>query len=381
MLQIYLEVPRARVTRILSSIKEAAGDIPAASDLLQDLQVETFASMERREKLEFILEQMRLLRLRENWEMMGIVSKKVNTKWLDEKENEDLKFKFYGLMIEWSVQLHKYLEAAQYYRAVYNTPSIKDASESEGKWQPVLRNMIFFIVLAPYDNDQSDMLHRTLQDNEDRLSTHLTEVYNLAKCFTTPELTRWPRIESLYGDLLRQTRIFGPNGVQGVHGDIEQEIKNGEGDKRYAELHKRVVEHNIRTVAKYYTRISMARLAQLLDLDNAQTEESLCKMVVDKTVYAKVDRPAGVVDFRERNKSTYKILNEWSKDVGKLMVSLLLVGFCPPVLTSSARHWSNQRVILSEKSMLLHKLQSRKLQLSSHKIWQGSVQKRRISRS
>lgn len=314
-------MPRARVTRILSSIKEAAGDIPAASDLLQDLQVETFASMERREKLDFILEQMRLLRVRENWEMMGIVSKKVNTKWLDEKENEDLKFKFYGLMIQWSVHLHKYLEAAQYYRAVYNTPSIKEAAEADDKWQPVLRNMIFFIILAPYDNEQSDMLHRTLQDDEDRLSTQLTEIYNLAKCFTTPELTRWPRIESLYGELLRQTRIFGPNGVQGVKGDIEQEITDGEGEKRYAELHKRVVEHNIRTVAKYYTRISTARLAQLLDLDKAATEDSLCKMVVEKTVYAKIDRPAGIVDFRERNKSTYKILNEWSRDVGKLMVS------------------------------------------------------------
>lgn len=314
--------------------------------------------MERREKLEFIIEQMRLLRLRENWEMLGIVCKKVNTKWLEETANEDLKFKYYGLMIQYSLHLSKYLEAAQHYRAVYNTPSIKDANESEGKWQPVLRNMIFFIVLAKYDNEQSDMLHRILKDDEDRLSTQLTEVYNLAKCFTTPELTRWPRIESLYGNLLRQTRIFGPNGVEGVHGDIEQEIKNGEGDKRYAELHKRVVEHNIRTVAKYYTRISMARLAQLLDLGQQETEDSLCSMVVAKTVYAKIDRPTGIVDFRERNKSTYKILNEWSKDVGKLMVrigsslsgsSQRLPHDCSFVLTllvlQFVRPWWKQQVI------------------------------------
>ncbi len=32
-----------------------------ASDLLSDLQVETYSSMERREKTEFLLEQMRLL--------------------------------------------------------------------------------------------------------------------------------------------------------------------------------------------------------------------------------------------------------------------------------------------------------------------------------
>lgn len=56
----------------------------------------------------------------------------------------------------------------------------------------------------------------------------------------------------------------------------------------------RVVEHNIRVMAKYYTRIKIARVAQLLDLSPAETEEFLSNMVVSKTVLAKTDRPAGV---------------------------------------------------------------------------------------
>jgi 26S proteasome regulatory subunit N5 len=86
--QIYLEVPRARVTRMLSKIKEDKGDEAAASELLQDLQVETFGSMERREKTDFILEQMRLLRLRKDWDRFGITAKKINTKWFSDKESE-----------------------------------------------------------------------------------------------------------------------------------------------------------------------------------------------------------------------------------------------------------------------------------------------------
>lgn len=313
--KIYLEVPRARVTRLLATIKETGGDITAASDLLQDLQVETFASMERREKLEFILEQMRLLRAKENWDMLQIVSKKINTKWLEEESNEDLKFKFYGLMILYALQMDKYLDVAKHYRSLFATPSIKD---SDDKWQAILRNIIFFIVLAPYDNEQNDLLHRILKDDDDKLQ-QLPDCLSLAKCFTTPELTRWPRIESLYGPGLRQTRVFGANGSAGVDGDIEQEITAGQGEKRFEELHKRVVEHNIRTIAKYYTRVGLKRLSQLLDLDAAETEQSLAKMVVAKQVYAKIDRPAGIVDFREVNKGTYKVLNEWSNDVGKLM--------------------------------------------------------------
>lgn len=87
-LQIYLEVPRARVTRMLAAIKEGSGDITAASDLLQDLQVETFGSMDRREKVDFILEQMRMLKLQRDWEKLAIVAKRINLKWLADKEHE-----------------------------------------------------------------------------------------------------------------------------------------------------------------------------------------------------------------------------------------------------------------------------------------------------
>lgn len=55
---------------------------------MQELQVETFGSMERREKMDFILEQMRLLRIQQDWEKLAIVSKKINNKWLAEPENE-----------------------------------------------------------------------------------------------------------------------------------------------------------------------------------------------------------------------------------------------------------------------------------------------------
>lgn len=38
------------------------------------------------------------------------------------------------------------------------------------------------------------------------------------------------------------------------------------GPKRLADLKLRVIEHNVLVVTKYYTRITTARLAELLDL-------------------------------------------------------------------------------------------------------------------
>ena len=71
---------------MLSQILEREGKIPEAADTLGDLAVETFGSMERREKHEIILEQMRLYMLREDWSRMAIVGRKINTKFFDDEK-------------------------------------------------------------------------------------------------------------------------------------------------------------------------------------------------------------------------------------------------------------------------------------------------------
>lgn len=98
-----------------SLITGAAPDTPSAkdslqtaSDLLSDLQVETYSSMERREKTEFILEQMRLLvavaRSKDaeqdqkgkdslvggegEWVKVRVGGRKINEDFLKEKDNE-----------------------------------------------------------------------------------------------------------------------------------------------------------------------------------------------------------------------------------------------------------------------------------------------------
>ena len=49
--KIYVEVERARLTHKLSVMKEEEGDINEAANILQELQVETFGSMEKKEKV------------------------------------------------------------------------------------------------------------------------------------------------------------------------------------------------------------------------------------------------------------------------------------------------------------------------------------------
>ncbi|WWD18441.1 hypothetical protein CI109_102893 [Kwoniella shandongensis] len=349
--KIYLELPRARLTVMLAAYHEALAEkapkeastskapAPAASstsnekakpkpepvtakdhldtaaDLMSDLQVETYSSMDKREKTEFILEQMRLESLRGNWVRVRVGSRKINRVYLKEKDTQDIKLRYYDLMVQLALQDDEYLEACSAYQEVWDTEEIKKDAAKELN---VLENIMIYVVLAPYNNEQSDMLHKLYADPAlQKAPLH----FDLVKCFVTKELMRWSGIESLYGPTLRQSPIFAPGSTLGKKTGVKADEKKTEesaGDARWEELHKRVIEHNIRVIASYYSRITLQRLTELLDLPPLTTERTLCKLVTDKTVYARIDRPKGIVNFKQA-KGINEILNSWSGDVSKML--------------------------------------------------------------
>jgi len=75
---------------------------------------------------------------------------------------------------------------------------------------------------------------------------------------------------------------------------------------------------NIRVVAKYYDRITLVRLTELLDLPPLTTERTLCKLVTDKIIYARIDRSSGIVTFKPKS-NTADILNNWTADIDKML--------------------------------------------------------------
>lgn len=78
------------------------------------------------------------------------------------------------------------------------------------------------------------------------------------------------------------------------------------------------LQHNIRVVAKTYSRITFARLAVLLGLDAPTTEAALAELVSDKSLYAKIDRPGGVVVF-SRPRPAADVLRDWAGDIDDVL--------------------------------------------------------------
>ena len=55
--KIFVEVEKARLTRALAKIKEEAGKVEEAAEIMQEVAVETYGALSKHEKLFFIEEQ------------------------------------------------------------------------------------------------------------------------------------------------------------------------------------------------------------------------------------------------------------------------------------------------------------------------------------
>ncbi|KAB2019033.1 hypothetical protein ES319_D08G271200v1 [Gossypium barbadense] len=318
--KIYVEIERARLIRRLAKIKEEQGLIAEAADLMQEVAVETFGAMAKTEKIAFILEQVRLCLDRQDYVRAQILSRKISPRVFEvdtskekkkPKEGDnvveeppadipsllELKRIYYELMIRYYFHNNDYLEICRCYKAIYEIPSIR---EDPSQWILVLRKICWYLILAPHDPMQSSLLNCTL---EDKNLSEIPKFKLLLKQLVTMEVIQWTSLWNLYKDEFENEKNM-------LGGSL--------GDKAAEDLRMRIIEHNILVVSKYYSRITLKRLAELLCLTIQEAEKHLSEMVVSKALVAKIDRPMGIVCFQVA-KDSNEILNSWASNLEKLL--------------------------------------------------------------
>ena len=62
-------------------------------------------------------------------------------------------------------------------------------------------------------------------------------------------------------------------------------------------MQKRIIEHNLRVINKFYQSIRLDRLAQLLQLSVDEAELYVSELVNQGMIVAKINRPQGLVKF------------------------------------------------------------------------------------
>eukprot|EP00918_Siedleckia_nematoides_P038671 GHVU01084111.1.p1 GENE.GHVU01084111.1~~GHVU01084111.1.p1 ORF type:complete len:277 (-),score=74.52 GHVU01084111.1:112-942(-) len=254
--------------------------------------------MDKVEKAKYVLDQMRIVLLNNDYVRCHILSKKLNQKVLEEDEFQEIKVQYFKYLNEYFLHTKSHIDVSKGYLATYRTPCVQN---DPAAWKDALMNYVLYLVLSPIDNERKDMLYRVMEFEKKKLS-QIPDLYNLVEACLTAAVTPWP---SALFEALKDAPPF-----------LESPFPGGE--ERWQLLRKRVVEHNIQVVSSYYSRVSMTRLREILGLDAAEAEKIVCELVSAKLLFAKIDRPTGVVRFGSK-KETSDVLNKWSMGLAKAL--------------------------------------------------------------
>lgn len=208
-------------------------------------------------------------------------------------------------MVRYYIHEKDILEAAKSYQTIYDTINKCDDEELKAKLDAnneirnnSFRNFVLYLLISGYNPEKVDLLNvveamypRELEQNE------LLAKY--VRKFLTYELV--PLQED---EIKQQMSAFEPFQEHTMH------YKN-----HMIELIRQLVQHNLRVIEKYYSRISLARMSQLVGVSIERTENELGDMVVNGRISAKINRLAGIVTISKRKQFTNERLNSWNADL------------------------------------------------------------------
>lgn len=308
--KIFVEVERAVVSKMLSEIYlDKLDDLDKAIEILCDLQVETYSLMAFDTKIEYILDQVKLNLQKKDYNQAKILSRKILLKTLKNFEKAELyKTTYLKYLIEISVFEKDYISIVKNLLLLIEIPLVE---ENKSEFHEYLVSIIYYIILSPFDNYQLDLINK-IKTNPIFSKNVDAKIFKLLEIFTTNELIHWSNIESLYrNDYFNKSAIFQGN------------------EANYENLQKRCVEHNLRVINKYYQYIKLDRLSYLLQLTNQQLETYVSELVNKGMIFAKINRPQGIIKFEKQNNNSENIndlLNDWCYDVDKLLEEIDSIG-------------------------------------------------------
>lgn len=165
---------------------------------------------------------MRLCLAKQDLVRTQIIAKKISIKFFDDAEQQDLKIKYYGLMIRLD-QDQSFIKTSRHYQAVVGSEIISTTPERR---QKMMTNAVLYSILAPYDNEQQDMMHHLSQN---KLLEEIPLYKELLRLFMCKELINFEPLNNVYGKELLNCDVFN------------QETAHGK--KCWTELKNRVIEH------------------------------------------------------------------------------------------------------------------------------------------
>lgn len=232
--KIFVEVERSRLVSIQAEIKEhIEKDVDGAALLLQEVQVETFSSMDKLEKARFILNQMRLMLLRKDYVRVQIASRKISDKFLEDDDMQEIKLEYLHYMVQYYLfgegifndggaksdskkkgekvkgmennnieGLGNFYEVTRCYQKMFDTKIVKEREESEKEkskncgiplpsWKEVLSNWLLYLSLTKHNEQTTTLAETTLKLSRKQLET-FPSLSGLVRSLGEQKIMTWP---------------------------------------------------------------------------------------------------------------------------------------------------------------------------------------------
>ena len=161
--KLFVEAEFAKVTRIFCEMMEEDGKLQEGADAILEVQVETYGSLSKEQKLDYILYQLRIVLDLKDFVRTQIILKKVQQRTLDTKGLEKLRVRFYELSVRFWIHNKDTLQVAKCFQSIYDTIHADEKQElgfNPIKKEEAFKNFITFLFISSYTNETQDLLNR-----------------------------------------------------------------------------------------------------------------------------------------------------------------------------------------------------------------------------
>lgn len=187
--KLFLEKEYANCTRMLCEMHEEDGRVDEATKIIQEIQIETYGSLINREKVDFILYQMKLVLMRQDFVRLQIMSRKISKKAIAEVGLESQKIEYFNFMTKYFIHEKIILDVAKSFHTIFETFAKNEAAldPTGANKNLAFQNFAFFLMLAPYSNEKVDLMNIVEKNNARELDQNEI-IAKFLKKFLTFEL-------------------------------------------------------------------------------------------------------------------------------------------------------------------------------------------------
>lgn len=288
--KIYLEEERVLVTDAIKQIYLEEGKAGEAAEALYNVHVETFSSLATADILKYQLEQMRLAIKTKDWHKATILSKRVSQRNLDEVE--ELRPSYLNRLVFMHLGNKNYFEAAKIFDFFRQKEELEPGARREVNYSSMC---VFYAILAGLSGEHGKPLREMIKQN-------------------TGSKLCIDAIRSL-GEAFVSSRVISKRDLV-MAMEAEHDRVLGVAVKTHTELlDRRVNEHNLEVVSKYYARVSLGKVSAILGLGVDGVVDLAADLIREGVVRGTIDQMGGVIEFTREKDS----LEDWSTGIGKVL--------------------------------------------------------------